>query len=169
MTLDQEKQIFYLIQYDIRQILIKVFAKGLPEAKQQLLIKKSRSVGLNHCDDPNAFIEYSNDMEDIFEKYDEYNPNKKKYIDCIWWYDCWYVWQQKPSTNSNITFIRSRKISISLVFNTQFYFAAPKNIRLNSRYYFDMKIPHKGELQQTAINHPLDLDAKDFIKTNLTN
>ena len=80
MTLDQEKQIFYLIQYDIRQILIKVFAKGLPEAKQQLLIKKSRSVGLNHCDDPNAFIEYSNDMEDIFEKYDEYNPNKKKIL-----------------------------------------------------------------------------------------
>ena len=31
-------------------------------------------------------------------------------------------------------FIKGRKLNISLVFNTQTYFAAPKNIRLNSRH-----------------------------------
>ena len=43
-------------------------------------------------------------------------------------------------------FIRGRKLNISLVFITQVYFAAPKNIRLNSTHYFIMKIPNKQEL-----------------------
>ena len=37
-------------------------------------------------------------------------------------------------------FIRGRKLNISS------YFAIPKNIRLNSRHYFVMKIPNKKEL-----------------------
>ena len=37
-------------------------------------------------------------------------------------------------------FIRGRKLYISLVFITKCYFAIPKNIRLNSMYYFIMKI-----------------------------
>ena len=36
-------------------------------------------------------------------------------------------------------FIRGRKLNTSLVFITQFYFTVPKNIRLNSTYYFIMK------------------------------
>ena len=40
-------------------------------------------------------------------------------------------------------FIRGRKLNISLVFITQFYFAVPKNVRLNSRHCFIMKIPSK--------------------------
>ena len=31
-------------------------------------------------------------------------------------------------------FIRGRKLNISLVFMTQYYFAVPKNIRLNSTH-----------------------------------
>ena len=40
--------------------------------------------------------------------------------------------------NSKVTelFIRCRKLNISLVFITQSYFAALKNIRLNSMHYF---------------------------------
>ena len=44
-------------------------------------------------------------------------------------------------------FIRGRKLNTSLVFITQSYFAAPKNIRLNSTHYFVMKIPNKRELR----------------------
>ena len=50
------------------------------------------------------------------------------------------------------SFIRERKINISLVFITQSYFAVSKDIRLNSRRYFVMKIPNKRKLQQTAFN-----------------
>ena len=40
-------------------------------------------------------------------------------------------------------FIRGRKLNIAIVFITQSYFALPKNIRLNSTYYFFMKIPNR--------------------------
>ena len=42
-------------------------------------------------------------------------------------------------------FIRVRKLSISLVFITQSYFAVPKNIRPSLTHYFIMKIPNKRE------------------------
>ena len=38
------------------------------------------------------------------------------------------------------------------------YFVASKNIRLNSKHHFIMKIPNKRELQQIAVNHPSDTD-----------
>ena len=61
-------------------------------------------------------------------------------------------------------FIGCRKISISLVFITQSYFSVSKDVRLNSTYYFVMKINNKRELQNIAINHSADFDYKDFIK-----
>ena len=60
-------------------------------------------------------------------------------------------------------FIRVRKLNIFLVFITQSYFAAQKNIRLNSKHFFIMKIPNKQELQQIAFNHSLDIDVKYFV------
>ena len=61
-------------------------------------------------------------------------------------------------------FIRGRKLNISIVFITQSYFKVPKNVRLNSTYFFIMKIPNKRELQQIALNHSSDIDFKDFMK-----
>ena len=43
-------------------------------------------------------------------------------------------------------FIKGRKLNISLVFITQSYFTAPKDIRLNSTHYFIMKISNKRGL-----------------------
>ena len=39
-----------------------------------------------------------------------------------------------------------------------------KDVRLNSIHLFIIKIPNKRELQQIALNHPSDIDFKDFIK-----
>ena len=50
-------------------------------------------------------------------------------------------------------FIRAKKLNISLVFITQSYFKVPKDVRLNTTYFFVAKIPNKRELQQIAINH----------------
>ena len=50
-------------------------------------------------------------------------------------------------------FIRVIKLNTSLAFITESYFAAPKNIRLNSTHYFLMKVPNKQKLQQIAFNH----------------
>ena len=50
-------------------------------------------------------------------------------------------------------FIRGKKLTISLVFITQFYFAVPKNIRLNSTRYLIMKVSIKRKLQQIGFNY----------------
>ena len=60
-------------------------------------------------------------------------------------------------------FIRGRKFNISIVFITQSYFKVPKDVRLNSKHFFIMKIPNKGELQQIALNNSSDIDFKDFM------
>ena len=59
--------------------------------------------------------------------------------------------------------IRGRKLNISLVFITQYFFSVPKNIRLNSTQYFIMKIPSKRELQQIAFNRSSDIDFQDIL------
>ena len=61
-------------------------------------------------------------------------------------------------------FIRGRKLSISPVFITQFYFAVLKNIRINSTLYFLWKFQKKREIKQIAYNHSSDKDFKDFRK-----
>ena len=68
--------------------------------------------------------------------------------------------------NSIITklFIRGRQLNTSLVFIMQSYFKVPKDVRLNSTHFFNMKIPNKRELQQIALNHSSDINSKDFIK-----
>ena len=60
-------------------------------------------------------------------------------------------------------FIRGRKLNISFVFITKSYFAVLRNIRANSTHYFVMKIPNKREFKQTAFNHSLDIDFRDFM------
>ena len=59
-------------------------------------------------------------------------------------------------------FLKGRKLNISLVFISQFYFKVPKTIRLNATYYLIMKIPNERERQ--ILNHSSDIDLKDFMK-----
>ena len=60
-------------------------------------------------------------------------------------------------------FVRGRKLNISLVFIMQSYFKFPKDVRLNTTYFFITKILNKRELQNIAQNHSLDINTKDFI------
>ena len=50
------------------------------EAKYQYLIKKREKVELNHFNDLKAFMEYSNDMQDVYKYIEHYNPGKKRKI-----------------------------------------------------------------------------------------
>ena len=45
-----------------------------------MLINKRESTGLKCLNDSKAFIEYSNDMDNIYKNIEEYNPNKKRKI-----------------------------------------------------------------------------------------
>ena len=59
----------------------------------------------------------------------------------------------------NKSFIRGRKLNISLVFITQSYHKKPKDVRLNTTHFFILKIPNKRELYQTVYNHISDIDS----------
>ena len=48
------------------------------EAKYQYLIKKHEKVGLDHFKNLKAFMEYSNDMQDVYKNIEDYNPGKKR-------------------------------------------------------------------------------------------
>ena len=150
-------------QPDIDKIYL--YAKDPYEAKYQFLINKRESTGLKHFNDPKAFIEYSNDMQDVYKNIDEYNPDKENKI-LIVFDDMIADMINNKKLNSIVTelFIRGRKQNISLVFITQSYFKVPKDVRLNTTHFFIMKIPNKRELQQIALNHSSDIISKDFIK-----
>ena len=147
-------------QPDIDKIYI--YAKDPYEAKYQYLIIKCEKVGLDHFNDPKAFVEYSNDMQDVYKHIEDYNPGKKRKIfdDMI----ADMINNKKPNPVVTELFIRGRKLNISIVFITQSYFKVPKDVRLNSTHFFIMKTPNKRELQQIALNHSSDVDFKDFMK-----
>ena len=55
-----------------------MYAKDLYEAKYQFLINKRNSIGLKYFNDPKAFIDYSNDMQDVYKSIDLYNIEKER-------------------------------------------------------------------------------------------
>ena len=63
---------------DINKIYL--YAKDLYEAKYQYLINKRESVGINNFNNPKAFIEYSNDMHDVYKNINYYNLDKENKI-----------------------------------------------------------------------------------------
>ena len=56
---------------------IYLYAKDLYEAKYQYLIKILEKVGIDHHNNPGAYIEYSNDMRDAYKNINYYNPDKE--------------------------------------------------------------------------------------------
>ena len=150
-------------QNDIDKIYL--YARDLSEPKYEYLIKKSEDAGIKHLNDPNAFIECSNTMDDVYENIHDYNSSRKRKILIV--FDDMIA---DIMTNKRFQaiikelFIRCRKLNISLVFITQSYFFVPKDVRLNSTHYLIMKINNKRELQNIAINHSADIDYQDFIK-----
>ena len=55
-----------------------MYAKDPYGAKYQFLINKRESTGLKHFNDPKAFIEYSNDIQDVYKNIEEYNVDKER-------------------------------------------------------------------------------------------
>ena len=101
-------------------------------------------------------------MDDIYEDIEEHNPNKKiliRFANMI--ADMINNWKVQPIVTR--LFIRDRNPSIYLVSTTRPYFVIPKNIRLNSTYYFTMRTLLKIELKQIAICHSPKIVLKDFM------
>ena len=122
-------------------------------------------MGLDHFNDPKTFMEYSNDMQNVYKNIKDYNTYKKRKV-LIVFDDMIADLIKNKKLNPTVTklFIRDTNLNISVVFITQSYFKVPKDVRLNSTHFFIMKIPNKREFQQIATNHSADIDFKDFMK-----
>ena len=133
-------------QNDIDKIYL--YARDLNEPKYEYLIKKREDVGIKHLNDPNAFIECSNTMDDVYENINDYNPSRRRKILIV--FDDMVadiMTNKKFQAIIKELFIRLRKLNISPVFITQFYFSVPKDVRLNSTHYLTIKTSNRIELK----------------------
>ena len=158
--------LFNLIQQDHNIIdKIYLYGKDLEEPKYKLLIKKRKDARIKNLNDPTAFIQYSNNMDDVYNNIDDYNSKRKRKV--------WIVFDDMIADIMNNKrfqaiikelFIRCRKLNISLLFITQSYFSVQNKVRLNSTHYLFFKVNNRRELQNIAINHSVNIDYKDFLK-----
>ena len=82
-----------------------------------------------------AFMKHSKIMNDVYNNIDDYNPKRKTkmlivFNDMI----ADIMTNKRFQAIIKKLFIRCRKLNISLVFITQFYFSVPKEVRLNSTH-----------------------------------
>ena len=124
-----------------------LYCKDLDEGKYKLLINRREQAVIKNLNDPTAFIEYSNTMDDILDNIEDYNKKRKRKI-LIAFDDVTshFMSDKKAQQILKELFIRCRKLNISLCFLTQSYFSVPKDVRLNCTHYIIFKLNNKREL-----------------------
>ena len=65
-------------QPDIDKIYL--YAKDPYEAKYQFSINKRAEVGSDHFNNPKTFIEYANEMRDVYKNIEDYNLGRERKI-----------------------------------------------------------------------------------------
>ena len=105
------------------------------EAKYQFLINKRESKGLKHLKASKGFIEYLNDMTDIYKNIEEYHPNRKcKILIAFNNMNADMLSSKKLNPLATELFIKCKTLNISPVLITQSYNAISKNFRLTSTH-----------------------------------
>ena len=116
-------------------LLIKFMYMLSIHMKQDINILLNKVEKWSYLKDPTAFIEYSNNTQDVYKNIEEYNPSKCNVL---------IVFDDMISdtiSNKSLSpivielFIRGRKLNDSTVFITQSYFQLPKDVRLNFTRY----------------------------------
>ena len=138
-------------QNDINQIYL--YAKDLSEPKYEILIKKHENAGIKYFNNPNAFIECSNSMDDVYENINDYNPFGKKEV-LVVFHDMIVDIMTNNEFKAIIKelFIRCRKLNISILF----FRSKRCKIKFNTICDYE-------DQQQKRINHSADIDYQDFM------
>ena len=134
------------------------------DPKNQLLINRREKVGSKKLNNPMAFIEYSQTIDDVYDNLEDYYPTKKRKVLMV--FDDMIADMEankKLSLIATELFSRGRKINILLVFISQSS-KVSKAIRRKATNNFIMKTPNGREFQQIASNHSFDIEFKDFMK-----
>ena len=144
---------------------IYLYAKDIRKPKYEYLINKREQAGIKNLNDPHAFIEYSDDMNDVLDDINNYNKNRDKKVLIV--FDNMIADIEYNKNFKRIIkelFYRARKINVSIAFITQSYFRALRDARLNSTHYILTKIGNKKELKGIAEEKLGHLHYKDFLK-----
>ena len=98
---------------------IYLYAKDIHEPKYEYLIDKREQAGIKNLNDPHAFIEYSDDMNDVLDDINNYNKNRDKKV-LIVFDDMISDIEYNKNFKRIIKelFYRARKINVSIVFIT---------------------------------------------------
>ena len=142
--------------HDIDKIYL--YAKDLNEPKYEILTKKRKDAGIKRLNDPNAFIECSNMMDDVYENIHEYNSSRKRKILIV--FDDMIIdimANKKFQAIIKELFIRCRKLNISTAFITQSYLSVPKDVRLNSTHSADIDYGDFIKIYREYTNEPWNL------------
>ena len=161
------KQILYLHLINNLHPIDKIYfyANDIHEPKYEYLINKREQAGIKNLNDTKAFIEYSDDMENVSDDINNYNKNRDKKVSIV--FDDMIADIEYHKNFKRIfkeLFYRARKINISIVFITESYFRVLKDARLNSAHHILIKIGNKKELKSIAEENSGHLDYKDFLK-----
>ena len=140
------------------------YAKDIHEPKYEYLINKREQAGIKNLNDPHAFREYPDDMDDVLDDINNYNKNRDKKVLIV--FD-----DMIADIEYNKNFIKiikelfctACKINVSIVFITQSYFRALRDARLNSTHYILMKTGNKKEFYKIAEEKSGHLYYKDFL------
>ena len=81
-----------------------LYATDLSKPKYEYLIKKCEDAGIKHVNNPKAFIECSDTMDDVYENINDFNP--------IWKRRKLIVFDKKIQAIIKKLFIRCRKLNI---------------------------------------------------------
>ena len=107
--------LLHLIKYKIY-----LYAKDINEPKYEYLINKREQAGIKNLNDPHAFIEYSDDMDDVLDDINNYNKNRDKKVLIV--FDDMIPdieYKKKFKRIIKELFYRARKINVSIVFIMQ--------------------------------------------------
>ena len=102
-----------------------------------MLIDKREKVGINFNNDPNAFIEYSNSMDDVLSNIEDHNKNRKKILIVFDDMISHVMSDRRAQQILKDLFVRCRKLNISLCFfNTILFFSTKRcKIKLYPLYF----------------------------------
>ena len=96
-----------------------LYARNLSEPKYEYLIKKREDVAIKHANNPNAFTQCSNTMDDVYENIHDYSSSRRRKI-FIFFDDMIadIMDNKKFQVVIKELFFRCRKLNISLIFIT---------------------------------------------------
>ena len=72
--------LFHLINNLYPTDKIYLYVKDIHEPKYEYLINKREQARIKNLNDPHAFIEYSDDMNDVLDDINNYNKNRDKTV-----------------------------------------------------------------------------------------